>query len=408
MTGSENHAEADPWNDLREQLDHLTKAHLRRALIETEVAGPVIVERDGRLLINFSSNDYLNFSQHPEVKRAAAQAIETWGTGCGASRLITGDRPVHHQLETALAVLKGTESALVFSSGYMAISGVLQTLSLRPDGSRMPTYFDRLAHACIVDGATAGGRTAWKTFPHNDVQALEQLLRSRGDLRRHGSGGFSAIVATEGVFSMDGDMAPLSAMLELCEKYGALLVVDDAHGTGTVGEGGRGSASQWGVEKHPLLVQVGTLSKALGSQGGFVAGPQKLVDLLVSRCRTFIFDTGLAPACAAAALKAMDLLKQEPQWLSQLSQLQRNIKAMADLQRQQPVGSPHCTPVFPVILGDEQAALEKAQLLEAAGYLAIAIRPPTVRPGTSRLRLTVTAGHSPAQIQQLWNTLHNL
>jgi 8-amino-7-oxononanoate synthase len=336
-------------------------------------------------VVNFSSNDYLGLSSHPQVIAAATEALNVYGAGARASRLVTGNSPVHEELEAELARFKGTEAALVFSSGYLANVGVIQVLSRRADGSTVPVFMDKLSHACIVDGALATGK--WRTFAHNDVGALRGLLegaRSAASPR--------ALVVTEGVFSMDGDVAPIAELLALCQEFDALLVIDDAHGTGTIGDGGRGTLSHFGIAARPRVIQIGTLSKALGSQGGFVAASQVIVDLLINRARTFIFDTGLAPTAAAAALAALRVLQAEP---GRVGRLQSKAAELRKL-----LGHPdRVTPIIPHIVGDAEAAVELSRRLLEAGYLVSAIRPPTVPPGTSRLRIAMSSEHEIGQLE---------
>jgi 8-amino-7-oxononanoate synthase len=390
---------SDQWQAARAELERLGHEQLLRRQVYAEGAPGPLFECGGRTLVNWSSNNYLDLAAHPRITEAAARAAARWGVGAGGSRLITGAMSIHRELEERLAALKSAEAALVFSSGYMANLGLLRVLASPAYGVRVPVIFDRLSHACIVDAAM-GAEGGWRSFPHNDVGALDALLarmtrRRTGRIPAH----FSAVVATEGVFSMDGDLAPLPALLEVCERHGAVLVVDDAHATGTIGVSGRGSAAYWGVSGHACLVQMGTLSKALGSMGGFVAGPRVLIRLLENRARTFVFDTALAPPCAAAALAALQLMEDEPERCACLT-------ANAALLREKlcaagcsvPSG---VSPVVPVVVGGAARALEMGAALREAGHLAVAIRPPTVRPGTSRLRLTVIASHTADQILSL-------
>lgn len=388
--------EPDIWADARRQLDRLQGRNLARS-IRSGAAAPghpntsVYRQVDGRVVSNFSSNDYLDLANHPNVIRAACEAANSYGAGATAARLICGDSPVHGQLEQALAEFKQTEAALLFSSGYMACLGAIQTLRRRADDSQVPVFFDRLSHASLVDACTAG-RGAWHSFHHNNVNELEALLdkyASPGEVP-------SAVVVTEGVFSMDGDLAPLAELSALCGRRGAVLVIDDAHGTGTVGDGGRGSAARAGIAGQAHVVLIGTLSKALGAQGGFVACSQVLRSLMISTARTFIFDTGLAPACAGAALEALRILQREPE---RIEKLQSNCRLLCEALGRGGAGS--VSPVVPIMIGEADAALEAARDLFEQGYLVVAIRPPTVPPNTSRLRVTVSAGHSDKQITGL-------
>lgn len=393
-----------PSRDWEASLQLIEQAGLRRSLTHADSPNSAAFSRDGQLLVNFSGNNYLDLAAHPRVINAAGQALRRWGAGAGASRLVSGSLAIHSDLENALAAFKGTESALVFSSGYMASLGLIQVLARRCDGSRVPILFDRLAHACLIDAARLS-ESPWRSFPHNDIGRVEEILK-RSTLSPRAAYGDrlpepTALVVTEGVFSMDGDTAPLLPLLELCERYGAVLVVDDAHGTGTVGPGGRGSVAHAGVPaRSPHLVQLGTLSKALAAQGGFVAGPESLIRLLVNSARTFLFDTALAPASAAAALEALLVLQDEPAFVSRLQQNAFHLRRLLCLGETDP-----STPVIPVIVGHPERAVAAAAALRNTGYLVGAIRPPTVPPGTSRLRLTVTAGHTPEQLAQFARAL---
>lgn len=392
MTGPDSKA---VWTQAHDRLRGLDSAHRLRNDAVCNVAesggGPSQPTEDTKI-INFASNDYLDLAQHPLVKKGAKDAIEKYGSGCSASRLVCGTLPIHFELETALAALKSTDAALVFSSGYLACQGAIQALSLRADDSRVPIFFDRLAHASLIDGATQDRRN-WRSFPHNDISSLEILLK-----RNHPAGWPSALVITEGVFSMDGDLAPLLEMSQLCEKHDALLLVDDAHGTGVVGDGGAGTASAAGIADKAHVVQIGTLSKALGSQGGFVAGPEVLRRLLVNTARTFIFDTALNPAAVGAALAAVEILKREPE---RRERLRSNINLFRQLLNRIACDKVNPSPIIPVLMAGEEKALEAAANLREQGFFVAAIRPPTVPHGTSRLRITITAGHSEENIRSL-------
>ncbi|MCX7717811.1 MAG: 8-amino-7-oxononanoate synthase [Candidatus Sumerlaeaceae bacterium] len=390
----------DDWRAVRAELQRLETENLLRRQVAADGPSGKIFESGGRALINWSSNNYLDLACHPRVVAAAGQAARRWGAGAGGSRLITGALAIHRELEERLAALKSAEAALVFSSGYMANLGLIRVLSSPAPAVNVPVYFDRLSHACIVDAAMTA-KAGWRSFPHNDPHALDRLL-SRAVATR--AEYFSAVVVTEGVFSMDGDLAPLPALLEVCDRHNAVLVVDDAHATGTIGPEGRGSAAYWQVTGHPRLVQMGTLSKALGSMGGFVAGPRVLIRLLENRARTFIFDTALAPPCAAAALESLRLLDEAPdRW----KRLVANAGLLRDaLRRRGAAVTSGVSPIVPVVLGAADRTLAVDAALRAAGHLAVAIRPPTVRPGSSRLRLTVMATHAEEDIESLAEALH--
>lgn len=362
------------------KLAALEAKSLRRWLKPTRRHDGAVVERDGRRLISFSCNDYLGLSQHPQVRAAAAEAALNYGAGAAASRLVTGDHPLLGDLEKRLARLKGTEAACVFGSGYLANTGVIPTLV----GSGDVVLVDALAHACIWAGAQLSGAKIVK-FAHNDVADLERLLQAERPLARH------ALVATDGVFSMDGDIAPLDQLSEVCARHDAWLLSDDAHGVGVLAEG-RGSAALFPDAEIPL--QMGTLSKALGSYGGYLCGSQAVVDLLKTRARTLVYATGLPPASAAAALTALDLIETRPELT-----VQPLAKARLFTER---LGLPDAqSPIVPVVLGTADAALSASAALEAQGFLVVAIRPPTVPEGTARLRVAFNAAHDDADVIRL-------
>lgn len=363
-----------------EKLAALEAKSLRRWLKPTRRHDGAVVERDGRRLISFSCNDYLGLSQHPQVRAAAAEAALNYGAGAAASRLVTGDHPLLGDLEKRLARLKGTEAACVFGSGYLANTGVIPTLV----GPGDVVLIDALAHACIWAGAQLSGAKIVK-FAHNDVADLERLLQVERPLARH------ALVATDGVFSMDGDIAPLDQLSDLCARHDAWLLSDDAHGVGVLSEG-RGSAALFPDAEIPL--QMGTLSKALGSYGGYLCGSQAVVDLLKTRARTLVYATGLPPASAAAALTALDIIETQPELTAQPL-----AKARLFTQR---LGLPEAqSPIVPVVLGTADAALAASAALEAQGFMVVAIRPPTVPEGTARLRVAFNAAHEDADVIRL-------
>lgn len=335
-----------------------------------DARGPVGV-LDGRAVVSFASNDYLGLSAHPAVVAAAHEALDRWGTGSTASRLVVGSRPVHHDLEAALAEWKGAEAAVVLPSGYAANLAVLTTFG----GPDCLVVSDELNHASIIDGCRLS-RSQVAVARHADVDHVDELLRTSGDAR--------SIVVTDSVFSMDGDEAPVQALAERCARHGALLVLDDAH---AVLGPDVDLTSIDGLD----VIHVLTLSKALGSLGGAVAGSRNVVDLVVNRARPSIFTTALSPADAAAALAAVGVVRsQEGDALA--TRLRRHVDR---------VRPGHPSPIIPVVLGEEQAALDAAEALLAEGLLVPAIRPPTVAPGTSRLRIALSAAHADDQIDAL-------
>jgi len=363
------------------KLDDLERRNLRRALAETDREDGIWIERDGRRLLSFSCNDYLNLTQHPAVKQAASAALERYGAGSGASRLITGNHPLYAKLEARLARIKRTEAAVVFGSGYLANSGIIPVLIGR-DGL---VLLDQLSHACIYAGAQLSrGRVL--TFRHNDVAHARELLAA------HRAEHDRALIVTDGVFSMDGDLAPLADLLALANEHDAWLMSDDAHGLGVVG-GGRGS-SFVGNAHIPVPLQMGTLSKAVGAYGGYLCASAPVIELMRNRARTLIYSTGLPPAIVAAAIAALDVIEREPGYAALPVQ-----KAKAFTQT---MGLPTAqSPIVPVIVGSEDKALAASRLLADEGFLVAAIRPPTVPAGTARLRLTFTAQHPDDEIARL-------
>jgi len=363
------------------KLRDLDAANRRRRVVDSARADGIWIERDGRRLLSFSCNDYLNLGQHPVVREAAIAAIRTHGAGAGASRLVTGNHPLYRALEARLAKFKGSEAACVFGSGYLANIGVIPALVGRGD----LVLVDALAHACIWAGARMSGATAM-SFRHNDTDHAAELLDRERARHRH------ALVATEGVFSMDGDRAPLAALSRIAAASDAWLLVDDAHGLGVLGQG-RGS-SFVGDEPIDVPLQIGTLSKALGSYGGYLCASEAVIDLMRSRARTLIYSTALPPASVAAALAALDVIARTPDLTALPLAKARRFTAALGLAEAQ-------SAIVPVIVGDEAAALDASRLLDSEGFLVAAIRPPTVPEGTARLRLTFCAQHPDEAIDRL-------
>ena len=365
----------------QDKLDGLKRRHLYRALNETVREDGIWIKRNGRQLLSFSCNDYLNLTQHPVIKQAAIAAIEEYGAGSGASRLVTGNHPLYAKLESRLAQFKQTEAACVFGSGYLANTGIIPVVIGR-DGL---VLLDELSHACIYAGAQLSRGTV-VTFRHNDVMHARELLSAhRGDHDR-------AIIVTDGVFSMDGDLAPLDELLALAEDYDAWLMSDDAHGLGVIGAG-RGSCIV-GNSHIPIPLQMGTLSKAVGSYGGYLCASASVIELMRNRARTLIYSTGVPPACVGAAIAALDLIERDPIYAAQPVRKAKAFTKRAGLADAQ-------SPIVPIVVGDEETALAHSRLLEEEGFLSVAIRPPTVKQGTARLRLTFTAQHPVDQIERL-------
>src|SRR5471032_2294973 len=340
------------------KLDDLQRRHLRRALAETLREDGIWVERDGRRLMSFSCNDYLNLSQHPAIKQAAQAAIEKYGAGSGASRLVTGNHPLYAELEAKLARIKQTEAACVFGSGYLANAGIIPVLIGR-DGLVLA---DELSHACLFAGAHLS-RGKVMTFRHNDVAYARELLSEHRAEHDH------ALIVTDGVFSMDGDLSPLADLLALANEHDSWLMSDDAHGLGVVGDG-RGT-SFVGNTHIPIPLQMGTLSKAVGAYGGYLCASAPVIDLIRNRARTLIYSTGLPPAICAAAIAALDLIEREPGYAALPVQKAKAFAKAAGLPEAQ-------SPIVPVVIGAEEATLAASQRLADEGFLAAAIRPPSV------------------------------
>jgi 8-amino-7-oxononanoate synthase len=371
----------------QEKLDDLQRRQLRRVLAETVREDGIWVERNGRRLLSFSCNDYLNLTQHPAIKQAAKAAIETYGAGSGASRLVTGNHPLYAQLEARLARIKQTEAAVVFGSGYLANTGIIPVLI----GSDGIVLADEFSHACLFAGAQLS-RGKVMAFRHNDVAHAYELLE------RHRAEHDHALIVTDGVFSMDGDLAPLAELLALANEYDTWLMSDDAHGLGVVG-GGRGSSFH-GNAHIPIPLQMGTLSKAIGAYGGYLCASSAAIDLIRNRARTLVYSTGLPPAIVAAAIAALDLIEREPGYAALPVQKAKAFTEAAGLPAAQ-------SPIVPVIIGEEAATLAASQRLADEGFLAAPIRPPTVAVGTARLRLTFTAQHPDDQIARLAEFVHD-
>jgi 8-amino-7-oxononanoate synthase len=356
-----------------QKLAQLDRRSLRRTLSETERTDGLWAVRDGRRLMSFSCNDYLGLSHHPLVKAAAIAAIERYGAGAGASRLVTGNHPLFAQLEERLARLKGTEAACVFGSGYLANAGIIPALI----GSADIVFIDALSHACIGAGAKlTGGRV--EIFRHNDLAHLEELLAAHRGNYRH------ALIATDAVFSMDGDLAPLADMAALAERHDCWLLSDDAHGVGVLDQ----------TRNAGVPLQMGTLSKAIGGYGGYLCASRAVIDLIETRARSLIYSTGLPPAAAAAAIAALDIIESDPALAAlPLANARRFTRRL---------GLPEAaSPIVPIVIGEADAALLASRLLADEGFLVVAIRPPTVPPGTARLRLAFSALHPEADIYRL-------
>jgi 8-amino-7-oxononanoate synthase len=370
---------------IQDELQTIRDASLYRRLRRVEGdQGPTLI-LDGREVINFSSNNYLGIANHPNLAAAAKQAIDRYGCGSGASRLISGNMALHEELEAKLAELKGTEAGLVFNSGFQANTGILSTLT----GEGDVIFSDALNHASIIDGCRLS-RAKTLIYAHRDLDQLAAALKQAANSRRK-------LIVTESIFSMDGDEAPLAGIVDLAEKHGAMVMVDEAHATGLFGANGAGVVAKLNLGDR-VLVQMGTLGKALGGFGAYVAGSRSLRELLINRCRSFIFTTSLPPAVMAMAIAAIDLVKCEPE---RRERLWSNCRILSDGLRAQGfhLGA-SASPVLPLIIGDAGKCMRFSEQLLSRGIFAQGIRPPTVPEGTSRLRITVMATHTRAHIDR--------
>ena len=376
-------------------LQELADRALLRRLQSIDAVEGTRLELENTSLTNFAGNDYLGLSQHPAVREAAIEAIDRFGLGAAASRLITGTLAPHKVLEEQLAAFKGTEAAISFNSGYAAAVGTITAIADRQD----VVILDKLAHASLIDGARLSGAQL-RIFPHNDLTRLREILEWAHEHYPNAK----IWIITESLFSMDGDYSPLCDLVELKDEYGANLFLDEAHATGVIGPGGKGFAAHWGLGQR-IEVQMGTLSKALGGSGGFITSSRALIDLLINRARSFIFSTAPPPAIAAGASAALgiaqsaegerlrDDLRQNIDWVRHGLRFSRDVLP---------------SPIIPLIIGDESAALEAAKQLQQDCFLVPAIRFPSVSRGSARLRLTLSARHSSEQLTALISSLHRV
>ncbi|AVF57228.1 8-amino-7-oxononanoate synthase [Pseudomonas fulva] len=359
----------------------------QRPLLESP-QGPLVVV-DGQPLLAFCSNDYLGLASHPDVLAAWQAGADRWGVGGGASHLVIGHTTAHHQLEQALAELTGRPRALLFSTGYMANLGVITALVGKGD----TVLQDRLNHASLLDGGLLSG-ARFSRYLHNDVGSLsDRLAKATGN----------TLVVTDGVFSMDGDVADLPALAQATRARDAWLMVDDAHGLGTLGEGGGGVVEHYGLGVDDVPVLVGTLGKACGTAGAFVAGSEALIEALIQFARPYIYTTSQPPALACATLKSLELVRTQPWRREHLAALIQQFREGAEQLGLRLMESQ--TPIQPIVIGDSAQALRLSQLLRERGLLVTAIRPPTVAVGSARLRVTLSAAHTAAQVQLLLNAL---
>jgi 8-amino-7-oxononanoate synthase len=377
-------------------LAYLDREHLRRErrTIDgfVEPGSRVAINVDGRRLVDFSSNDYLGLARHPAVAAAMSDCAASFGAGSGASHLVTGHGVEHTRLEEALAVFTGRERALLFSTGYMANLAVVTTLANRGE----TVLLDRLSHASLIDGGLLSG-ARFKRFAHADAAAAETALVANAET--------TSVVATDGVFSMDGDIGPLDALADMSKLHDAWLIVDDAHGLGVIGATGRGTVEHFGLDTDAVPVLVGTLGKAFGSFGAFVAGSNELIELLIQKARPYIYTTALPQPVAAASWKALEIAQRETWRRERVLTLTERFRRAAEqvgltLARMFPL-----TPIQPVLLGSSEAALQAQRELFEHGFCVVAIRPPTVPKGSARLRVTLSAAHTEAQVDSLVEAL---
>jgi len=371
---------------LTEELATLERDHLRRFLRQLESPQGPEIALDGKRVLNFCSNDYLGLAGDPRVIAAAKAAVERWGAGAGASRLIAGNLGIFAELEAALARLKGYPACLLLGSGYQANLGLIPALADRGD----VIFSDRLNHASLIDGCRLS-RAETRIFEHLDLEELERQLQQAKNFRRR-------LIVVESLYSMDGDVFPLPELIALARQYEAITYVDEAHATGTLGATGRGGLEHFGLGPEADVL-MGTLGKALGSFGAFVCARKEVNDYFINRARSFIFATGLPPAAAGAALEAARVLEREPgRRAALISNVRRLRRGWARLGLPVPRDE---VPIFPVIIGDPKETLTKAERLLEQGIFVQAIRPATVPAGTSRLRVTVRADHAPAHLEAL-------
>lgn len=368
---------------LRRDLDALGRDGLRRTRRVLDSPQGATVVEGGATIANFASNDYLGLANDPRVVAAAARATQDYGFGAGASPIVTGHTRAHEEAEDAFAIFAGKPRALLFPSGYAANLGILASLADR----HAAIFADKLDHACLVDGALLS-RADFHRYPHGDLGALERMLSASAARTR--------IIATDTVFSMDGDVAPVPALLELARRYDAWLVLDDAHGIGVLG-GGRGTLAHFGCDDERIILMA-TLGKALGGYGAFVTGAPEVVEWLMQRARPYVFSTALPPAAAAAATASLAIVAGEP---GRVARLHAHVHAFREILSARGIATASPTAIQPVIVGDPARAVELSAMLRERGHLVPAIRPPTVPEGTSRLRVSLSAAHSAEQVERL-------
>lgn len=376
----------EPLNHYRRQLDELSGNHLQRTRLTLDGPQSSHVELDGRRLLSFCSNDYLALAGDARIVGAMQQSAAHYGVGSGASHLVSGHRVAHAALETELAEFVGAERAVTFSTGYMANLAIAQVFAGRGD----LVVEDKLNHASLIDAGLLT-RAGFRRYAHADADQARRILAGRDTGR--------AVVLSDAVFSMDGDIAPVTALVDAANQHESLAVFDDAHGFGVHGPGGRGTLSRFGVEPRERVLLMGTLGKALGTFGAFVAGDAVLIELLIQKARTYIYTTAVPPALADATRRALDIARREEWRRDRLRELVGRFRAGAERLGMQLLDSD--TPIQPVMVGEPDRALRMSQALRKAGVLVVAIRPPTVPKGTARLRVTFSASHTGSDVDQL-------
>lgn len=376
------------WNWLSEELDRLREQELYRTMTVLEGPQTTVVESAGRPQRLFSSNNYLDLANDPEVKAAACEALEQYGVGAGGSRLTTGTGPFHVRLEEELARFKGREAALVFNTGYMANVGIISALMGRGD----VIFSDQLNHASIIDGCRLSGAEV-VVYRHNDMADLEDKLRVHQ--------GRKGLIVSDGVFSMDGDLLPLPQLVELAKRYGVRTMIDEAHATGVVGATGRGTEEYYHMEGG-VDVLMGTLSKAVGSEGGFVCGSAELIQYLINKARSFIFSTALSPVTMAAGLRGLQKIQEEPQ---RVAQLRDNMAFLCRELGRYGFPAQSDSAILPIVVGEEKKAMAAMEALKERGYYVSAIRYPTVARGSARLRVALMSSHTREELAGLAQAL---
>jgi 8-amino-7-oxononanoate synthase len=383
----------DSLSWINEELKQIRDKDLFRVLTELETGQSPEIEIDGKVYILLSSNSYLGLSVDPKVKKAALDALEKYGTGSGGSRLVSGSTDLHRQLEARIAKFKKTQSSILFSTGYLANVGTISSMV----GPGDIVYSDELNHASIIDGCRLS-KAEIRVYEHCDIEHLKSILEADKNMCN------KKLIVTDTVFSMDGDLAPLPEIAEIAEKNGCMLMIDEAHATGVLGKRGSGATEYFGIEDRVPIV-MGTLSKAVGSLGGYIAGSSKLIDFIRNRTRSYIFDTSLPASCLAASLAAIDIIENEPGRREYLWKLIKKFKLGLEQ-----IGLnilPSYSAVVPVLIGEAQPALGFAQKLRENGVYTPAVRPPSVPPGKCRIRATLMATHTEGQIEKALRAFEN-